>query len=88
MIYLQVMVETTVISLTGIILGFGLGLIISYNLVHDIAAQPSWSGVEFSIPWRDLVVIFLSVYVVSLLTALLPARRAASVYPAEALRYD
>lgn len=36
----------------------------------------------------NLGAIFLFVYVAAIVTALLPARRAAHVYPAEALRYE
>jgi ABC-type antimicrobial peptide transport system permease subunit len=42
----------------------------------------------FAVPWTSLGVIFAIVYVVSLAATYLPARRAARVYPAEALRYE
>ena len=42
----------------------------------------------FAVPWLTLAVIFLAVYVVALATTLVPAVRAARIYPAEALRYQ
>jgi ABC-type lipoprotein release transport system permease subunit len=40
------------------------------------------------VPWLTLGVIFLSVYLIALARTLIPARNAAGVYPAEALRYQ
>ncbi len=88
MIYLLVLVETSFIALIGILLGFLLGIVIAYDIIIDLAGQPAFPGVEFAMPWLNLVIIFVIVYVAAILTALLPARKAANVYPAEALRYD
>jgi hypothetical protein len=41
-----------------------------------------------NVPWLTLAVIFAAVYVVAMLTTLAPARRAARIFPAEALRYQ
>lgn len=88
MVYLLVVTETSFIALIGIVLGFFLGLVISYSLISDLSDQPSWSSVHFAVPWLNLMGVFLGVYVAAVLTALLPARRAANVYPAAALRYE
>jgi ABC-type lipoprotein release transport system permease subunit len=40
------------------------------------------------IPWLNLGVIFLVVYVVALAATLAPALRASRIRPAEALRYQ
>jgi len=39
------------------------------------------------VPWLNLAVIFLAVYLASLAATMASARRASRVYPAEALRY-
>lgn len=88
MVYMLVLVETSFIALTGILLGFVLGLFISYSLVRDLATDPGWSNLEFALPWLNLAIIFFTVYLAAVLTSLAPARRAANVYPAEALRYE
>lgn len=40
------------------------------------------------VPWATLAVIFAAVFAIAMATTLVPARRAARVYPAEALRYQ
>jgi ABC-type lipoprotein release transport system permease subunit len=40
------------------------------------------------VPWGVLLLVVLVGYSASLLTTFVPARRASSVYPAEALRYE
>ncbi len=57
-------------------------------VIRDSQQQPSWSNLSFDVPWGSLVVVFLAVYLVAMVTTLVPARRAARVYPAEALRYE
>jgi ABC-type lipoprotein release transport system permease subunit len=42
----------------------------------------------FVIPWAQLAFILLLAYGFSLLTTIVPAYQAASIYPAEALRYE
>lgn len=56
--------------------------------MHEAQSQPSWANLSFDVPWMNLGVIFLAVYVVALATTLAPARRASRVYPAEALHYQ
>jgi ABC-type lipoprotein release transport system permease subunit len=43
---------------------------------------------SFEVPWLNLGVIFLVVYLTALATTFLPALRASRVHPAEALRYQ
>ncbi|MBD0349488.1 MAG: FtsX-like permease family protein, partial [Thermoleophilia bacterium] len=88
MIQAAFLLESTFVALTAIVVGAGLGLALSYNVIADSARQNSWQNLELSVPWLNLGGIFLAVYVVALLTTLLPAVRASRVYPAEALRYQ
>ncbi|MEE8369909.1 MAG: FtsX-like permease family protein, partial [Dehalococcoidia bacterium] len=88
MVQLSFLLESSFVALLGIGLGSVLGLILSYNLIQDIANQGSVENIKFAVPWLNLSVIFLIAYGAALLTTFLPARQASRVYPAEALRYE
>ncbi len=87
-VQLSFLLESSLVALMGIVLGTGLALIVALNVIRDASTQPSWDNIRFSVPWLNLAVIFAIVYGAALLTAYLPARQAARVYPAEALRYE
>ena len=87
----SLLLESSFIALTAIILGAVLGLIVAQEVINASASTyAAGSGITLSlaVPWLMLGVIFLSVYLVALATTLIPARYAARVYPAEALRYQ
>ncbi|HEU5215711.1 MAG TPA: FtsX-like permease family protein [Gaiellaceae bacterium] len=88
MVQLSFLLESSFIALTAIVVGTGLGLAVAFNVVDEYARQPSMENLGLDVPWPTLVVIFLAVYAVAMLTTLAPARRAARVFPAEALRYQ
>ena len=88
MVQSSFLIESSFIALTSILLGTVLGLAVAFNVIHDSQQQPSWSNLSFDPPWLIMLAIFVSVYVVALATTYLPARRAAHIYPAEALRYQ
>jgi putative ABC transport system permease protein len=80
--------EASFISLVSIVLGTALGLIVARNVIAYVPSQLNWGSVPFVVPWLELVLIFVIVFVACLLTSWAPARRAARVYPADALRYQ
>jgi putative ABC transport system permease protein len=82
------LLESSFIALTSIVVGTALGLAVAYMIIRDSQQQPSWSNLSFDVPWANLAIVFVAVYAVAMLTTMLPARRAARVYPAEALRYE
>jgi putative ABC transport system permease protein len=88
MVQLSFLLESSFIALTAIVVGTILGLAVAFTVIHDAQTTPSWSNISFDVPWLTLGVIFLAVYAVALLTTLAPARRAARIYPAQALRYQ
>jgi putative ABC transport system permease protein len=88
MIQAAFLLESSFVALTAIAAGTVLGLVLGYNIIADVGAQPGWDALAFVVPWSSLAVIFATVYVVALLTTLAPAMRASHVQPAEALRYQ
>ncbi|MEE8363341.1 MAG: FtsX-like permease family protein [Dehalococcoidia bacterium] len=86
MIQIQFLLESAFITLLGVGLGMGLGALISWNIVNEIADEVE--GLEFTIPWMTVTVIVVITVAASLLMAYLPARQAARIYPSDALRYE
>jgi ABC-type antimicrobial peptide transport system permease subunit len=88
MVQAAFLLESSFVSLTAIVVGTALGLLLSWNIIDDQRQQPSWSGLSFYVPWLNLLIIFVVVYAVALLATLLPAVRASRIRPADALRYQ
>jgi putative ABC transport system permease protein len=88
MVQLAFLLESSFVALTSIAVGTLLGLVVAHNVISDSQSQPSWENLSFDVPWANLGIIFLVVYLVALATTFLPALRASRVYPAEALRYQ
>ncbi len=86
MVLTSFLMESSFIALLGILLGVGLGALLSYNLVKDISDDIP--GLSFTIPWIQIGIIVAIAYAFSLFTTFLPARQASRIYPAEALRYE
>jgi ABC-type antimicrobial peptide transport system permease subunit len=88
MVQAAFLLESSFVALTAIIVGTALGLLLAWNIIDDTRQQPSWAGMSLYVPWMNLLVIFLVVYVVALAATLAPAIRASRIRPAEALRYQ
>lgn len=88
MVQAAFLLESSFVALTAILVGTALGLLLSWNIIRDQRAQPSWENLELTVPWLNLAVIFLVVYAVALAATLAPAIRASKIRPAEALRYQ
>ncbi|MBI2964598.1 MAG: ABC transporter permease, partial [Chloroflexi bacterium] len=86
MIWLGFLLESSVVALLGIVLGIGLGSLISWNIVNELKGQVE--GLRFQVPWANVVVIVSIAWGFSILTTLWPARQASRIYAAEALRYE
>ena len=86
MVLASFLMESSFVALLGILLGVGLGALLSFNLVNSIGEDIP--GLKFTIPWLQIGTIIAIAYAFSLLTTFLPARQASRIYPAEALRYE
>jgi len=84
MVQASFLIESSFIALVGIVLGMALGLGLSVGIIREISQDID--GLEYRIPWSAGALVVAVAYGASLLTTFLPARQAASIYPAEALR--
>lgn len=88
MVELAFLLESSFVALTAILVGTALGLVVAWNVVEDAASSRNYASVHLVVPWGTLAVVFAIVYAVALLATLAPARRAARIAPASALRYQ
>jgi putative ABC transport system permease protein len=81
------MLESSFIALEGILLGVGLSVLTTWLLVRNSSA---FGGLEsgFVIDWHTIGLLVVSTFVASLLVTAGPARRAARIPPALAVRVD
>ena len=80
------LLESSFIALLGIGIGLALGFALSPQIINTMAED--FDGLELVIPWATILIVTGVAYVAALLTTILPAREAAAVTPAEALRYE
>jgi len=79
--------ESSFVTLLGILSGIGLALLLAYQLVKtdDFVS----GGVQsFYIPWLEITLIGAGTFAASALMTIIPSRQASSVPIAEALRYE
>jgi putative ABC transport system permease protein len=87
-VQLGFLIESSMVAVSGIVVGTILGLILAYNIIDDSRRQASWANIDYAVPWLNLAIIYAAVLAAALLTAYLPSRQASRVYPAQALRYE
>ena len=83
---LSFMLESTFVAALGILSGVALAIWISYFLMTSDEFPTSDSA--YAIPWLQIALISALTFFASLLMTIVPARQAASVPIAEALRYE
>ena len=79
------LIEATFIAVQGVLIGGGLALITAYQVVVNSGAF-SGQTLHFVIPWSGLVVAGTIPLIASLAATAIPARQAAKILPAVALR--
>jgi lipoprotein-releasing system permease protein len=95
------LMQGMLIALLGTLLGTALGVLASYGITDMVAALESMLGMRFlntdvypigylpsDLRWSDVVMINAAAVLLCFLAALYPARRAARLPPAEALRHE
>lgn len=84
---LSFLLESSFVTLLGILTGLGLGILLSYFLLTSKAmADMGLHG--FYVPWLEVVPICLIAYIAALIMTYIPSRQAARIPIAEALRYE
>ena len=77
----QFFTETLVIGQLGGIVGILFGITIGFVIAQAI-------GFQFTIPWLAIIAAFITTFVVTIVSGLFPAIKAAKLDPVEALRYE
>ena len=86
-ISLSFLLESSFVTLLGIISGVTLALLLAFLLLNS--SDNKATGMDtFVIPWWQIILIAVFAYGSSLLMSFIPSRRAASLTIAEALRYE
>ncbi len=80
--------EALVVSAIGLVVGLGLGFVISLILIHVVNRQSFHWGMELSLPWASLAAFALVLLSLSVLTVLASARRATAVDAVRAVKDD
>ena len=86
MVQLSFLLESSFVALLGVAIGIVLGAALAYNLIDQVGKDIE--GLAYRVPWLNIAVVVVIAYGASLFTTFLPARQAAKVYPAEALRFE
>ncbi len=76
--------EGVITCLIGGIVGLFVGLLLGWLITKGLESE----GLAFSVPYGTLVVVLILTIVAGLVSALLPARRAAKLQPLDALHYE
>jgi putative ABC transport system permease protein len=86
-IAISFIMESSFITLLGVLSGITLGLMLAYQLTHSNDFAPGGIS-SFYIPWLQIIGIGLFAFVASLIMTIIPSRQASSIPIAEALRYE
>ncbi len=79
------LMESSFIAIIGLVIGAVVGIWQSYTF---FVTNQTFVAVDFHVPALEILLILAGAYAATLLTAYMPSRAAASVAPAEALRYE
>jgi putative ABC transport system permease protein len=88
MVTASFMIESSMITLLGVISGAALGLWLSWNLLTSDYFLGSGAQTGYIVPWGTVLFFLILSLAASLLMAYIPARQAARVPISQALRYE
>ena len=88
MVTASFMIESSMITLLGVISGAALGLWLSWNLLTSDYFLGSGAEKGYIVPWGTVLFFLILSLAASLLMAYIPARQAARVPISQALRYE
>ena len=88
MVAASILIESSMITVLGVVSGAVLGLLLAQKLVTSDYFIGTSGSVNFEIPWLDVTLFILLALAASLVLAYIPARQAARVPIADALRYE
>jgi putative ABC transport system permease protein len=86
MIRTQFLIESSFITLLGIVVGICLGILQSWLIFLEISKE--FQGAKFVVPIGEVGVLIAITIIASILASVIPANEASKTYPAEALRYE
>ncbi len=87
MVGLSFLLESSFITLQGILAGIGLALLLSNRLLQSNEFGDAGFD-SFYVPWLEIIAIGAFAFISSLIMTIIPARQASSIPIAEALRYE
>jgi ABC-type lipoprotein release transport system permease subunit len=88
MVATSFLLESIVVAGLGVISGTFLALVLSYNLVNSDDFTEGQEMTGFVIPWGTVIFFIIASLISAAIMTWIPARKAASVPIAEALRYE
>ena len=86
MIRPQFLIESSFITLLGIVVGIFLGILQSWIIFLEISKEIE--GAKFTVPIGDIGILIAVTIIASILASVIPANQAIKTYTAEALRYE
>jgi putative ABC transport system permease protein len=86
MIRTQFLIESSFITILGIVVGIFLGVLQSWLIFNEISKE--LEGAKFVIPFGEVGILVGITVIASILASIIPANQASKTYPAEALRYE
>ena len=88
MVSLSFMIETAFVVGLGVISGTILALITAWQLFQDPAFTGGTGATSIVVPWPLVIIVLAITFGFAMLMTWVPSRQAASIRPAEALRYE
>ena len=79
------LIEILFVATLGVLIGVSTGIMVSYEIFNIMVGD--MGNIEFSIPWFKIMQVTAIAYAATILCTIIPARNAAKIAPAEALRY-